>query len=193
LIATVLCVLPQIPQPALADEAPNLVQIVRRTMEFYFETPTGSQKSLRNFIRDLPMKPQYKKSSGLFVTLSKSGRPRACWGSIYPEHPNLVEATVYATFGALTKDYRYKPIAASEWRGLKPQVTVITAAEPLSGIAGQNPLKDGLLVRAGGKSGVLLPGEVADATYQLVKCKLKAGIKAKEPCQLYRLKAQVYE
>lgn len=170
-----------------------LAQVVNQTMEFYFDMPATSHRSINKFIRDLAVSPPYRKTGGVFVTLSQKGKPRACWGTVTPEHANLVEATVYATLGALTKDYRYKPINAHKWRKLKPQVTVITAIVPIAELGSQNPLRDGLMVRAGGKSGVLLPGEVIDATYQLVQCKLKAGIKANESCQLYRLKAEIYE
>src|SRR5262249_13537090 len=101
--------------------------------------------------------------------------------------------TVFSTLNALTKEYRYPPIKKSEWKKLKPQVTVVKGVEPITSIAYQNPLRDGLLVRSGGKAGVYLPGEAADAYYQLVQCKLKAGIKPGEPYQLYRLRTDIYE
>jgi AMMECR1 domain-containing protein len=162
-------------------------------MEFYFDLPPQNHKSLSQFIRDLPVLPQYRKPAGVFVTLSQKGHPRACWGNVFPEHHNLVESTAYATIGALTKDYRYKPINSAEYPKLKAQVTVVTAIEPISSINGQNPRRDGLMVRAGGKSGVILPGETVDATYQLVQGKLKAGIQPNQTCQLYRIKTEIYE
>jgi AMMECR1 domain-containing protein len=100
---------------------------------------------------------------------------------------------VYATLGALTKEYRYKPIGRTEWQTLKPQVTVVRALEPISGIRDQNPIQDGLMVRAGNRSGVILPGEARDAFYQLVQCKLKAGVRPGESYQLYRIVADVYQ
>jgi hypothetical protein len=51
----------------------------------------------------------------------------------------------------------------------------------------------GLMVRAGGKAAVILPGEASDAYYQMVLCKLKAGIRPKQPCQMYRIKADVFK
>ena len=60
-------------------------------------------------------------------------------------------------------------------------------------MSGQNPLIDGLLIQGANKSAVLLPGEISDPYYQLVKCKLKAGIQKGESYQLYSFKAAVYE
>jgi AMMECR1 domain-containing protein len=93
---------------------------------------------------------------------------------------------------ALTKDYRFAPIAATGWQQLKVQVTVTKKLEPITSLSQLNPLADGLLVRAGGKSAVILPGECCDAYYQLVRAKLKAGIRSKEPYQMFRIAADVY-
>jgi len=172
--------------------AAGLPQVVRQTMEIYFDKP-DAEKCLAQRLTERTKDKRYQKSKGVFVTLSRNGKARACWGSIEPEGADLVQSTVYATLAALKKDYRYKPITASEWRYLKPQVTVIDGVEPIDDFHSLNPLKDGLLVRSGGKSGILLPREASDAFYQLVQCKLKAGIKTGEPCQLFRLRAQIYE
>lgn len=170
----------------------SLVEIARRTMAMHFgEAPSSS--SIEKFADSLITKKHFRERAGVFVTLYRNGKTRACWGSIYPQSDTIAKSTVYAALGALTKEYRYKPVSASEWKKLKTQVTVIRSVEPISSISFQNPLRDGLMVRAGGKSGILLPGEASDAVYQLVQCKLKAGIKSGEPCQLYRLRTEIYE
>jgi len=168
------------------------VVLVYRTMQAYFEKPSKSTTTIGHLLKSKVDKPQVH-PAGVFVTLSTNGKPRACWGSVYPSHNNLTESIVYTTIGALTKDYRYKPISAHEWKNLKPQVTIIERIEPIESIQSQNPLRDGLMLRAGNKSGVILPGEASDATYQLVRCKLKAGLSAHENYQLYRFKADIYE
>lgn len=189
---TLLCAV-SLPVPAAAFEPPALTQVARRTVEYYFETERLKKGSLSRLIQEFPAGGQSRTPSGVFVTLSRDGKSRACWGTLTPEHKDLVESTVYATVGALTREYRFAPIRASELQKLKVQVTVVKAVQPIHGINDQNPLADGLLVRSGGKSGVLLPGEASDAYYQLVQCKLKAGIKPGEPCQLYRIRADVYQ
>lgn len=179
------------PQQVSAGSS-TLTSLVRETMQAYFEKPNGAPLTVKGLLEGKSID-EYNKSKGVFVTLSANGKPRACWGSIYPTHSNLAEATIFATIGALTKDYRYKPIRAHEWKSLKPQVTVIDRVLPIEDIRTQNPLCDGLMLRSGHKSAVLLPGETTDAYNQLVRCKLKAAIRPGEPYQLYRLKAQIYE
>ena len=162
IVACLLLSLVNLP-PADATPIASLTQVARRTMEYYFDTGRLKTGSLSAFARGLPADNLRAAPQGVFVTLSRGGKSRACWGSLSPEHEDLVTQTVYATVGALTREYRYHPISASEWPKLKVQVTVVRAVEPMHGIAGQNPLRDGLLVRSGGKSGVLLPGEASDA------------------------------
>ncbi len=171
----------------------TLTQVARRTVEYYFASDRLKRGSLAKLIQEFPAGESASKQGGLFVTLSRRGQSRACWGSLTPVHKDLVAATVYATVAALTHDYRFRLISSGEWEQLKVQVTVVKAVEPIHSIEMQNPLSDGLMVRAGGKSGILLPGEARDAYYQLVKCKLKAGIRPGEPCQLYRIRADVYQ
>lgn len=181
-------------QHAFAGSQPpaTLPQVVRQTMALYFAAQKPSPDAYKALAQSVPLTSAYRKPAGVFVTLSRTGKPRACWGSVYPKQPDLVHATIEATLGALTKEYRYPPIQPHEWRHLNPQVTVIRRIQPAHGVSSINPLRDGLMVRAGGKSGVILPGEAKDAHYQLVQAKLKAGIQPKEPYQLYRMVADVY-
>jgi AMMECR1 domain-containing protein len=136
---------------------------------------------------------------GVFVTLSKKGKTRACWGNLQASSQNLVRDTVYTTMDALKKDYRHPQIKSSEVNFLKPQVTVVRKMEAINSVAELNPLKDGLMLRQGGRSGVVLPGEAYDSHHQLVMCKMKAGVSNKgnrnnsSNYQLYRLEADVFK
>jgi AMMECR1 domain-containing protein len=186
-----LMLLLSLPQGVFAQKF-SLPDLVRQTMQIYFEGPGLNKATMKSLLNEKVPR-EYNRSAGVFVTLSKDGSTRGCWGSIQPSYPTIAQSTVFATLGALKKDYRCKPIRASEWKTLKPQVTVIEQLQPISSIAGQNAMRDGLMLRAGGKSAILLPGEVSDAYYQLVKCKLKAGVNRGEPYQLYKVKAAVYE
>jgi len=186
-----LMVLLLFPLASLAETF-SLTALVRQTMQLYFEGEGINESTIKILLKEKIPK-QYNKSAGVFVTLSTGGKTRACWGSIYPTHKTIAESTVYTTIDALKKDYRYKPINSGEWKNLKPQVTVIENIEPIVSIRSQNPLRDGLMLKAGAKSAVLLPGEASDAYYQLIKCQLKAGVHKGEPYQLYRIRAAIYE
>lgn len=181
-------------------QTPPLTDIVRKTMALHFadasaayQDSAGQNRPYQILVRQVQPAQITQKPMGVFVTLSRNGQSRACWGSAFPQYKTVQEATVYATLGALTKEYRYKPISRTEWKTLKPQVTVIKAVEPIAGMRGQNPLTDGLMLRQGSRSAVILPGEAKDAAYQLVLCKLKAGLRPGEKFQLYRMIADVYQ
>lgn len=180
----------------------SLPEISRRTMAGYFSGSPGfssggraarpNESMYRPLLRNFRTSNRYSRPVGVFVTLSRDGKPRACWGSAFPQYKTVLEATVYATLGALTREYRYPPITPGEWRQLKTQVTVVRKLIPIHGLEGQNPLADGLMIRQGGRSGVILPGEARDAAYQLTLCRLKAGIRPGESFQLYRIITDVY-
>jgi AMMECR1 domain-containing protein len=161
-------------------------------MRAYFQ-PDQATPSAEQLAKGYTLSKELESPAGVFVTLSHKGKSRACWGTVFPEHRNMVQATVDATLGALSREYRYPPIRAHEWPSLTPQVTLIRRIIPASSIQSINPLRDGLMVRSGGKSGVILPGEYGDAHTQLVQGKLKAGIQPGEPYQLYRIQADVFQ
>lgn len=169
----------------------HLDEIARRTVENHF-LPDGKRKSPAQLTRELSRDNAAGDPRGLFVTLSRDGKTRACWGSLSPEHANLITSTVYTTEAALTKEYRFAPIKRGEIGKLKAQVTVVKSVDPIESIRSINPLRHGLFVRQGGRAAVLLPGECVDAHYQLVQCKLKAGIPVNTRCQMYRITADVF-
>ncbi|MCA0314731.1 MAG: AMMECR1 domain-containing protein [Candidatus Melainabacteria bacterium] len=167
-----------------------LNKIAMLTMQNQF---ADAPKNLSSLVKEFDVPPQYRKSKGLFVTIFEGEKTRACWGSVSPRYSDLVSATVYTTVDALGKEYRYPPIKAKELPSLKAQVTIVEALVPVSQGSGAtlHPLTDGLMVRSGGKGAVLLPGEASSPQYQVMQCKLKAGINPKEACQIYVLKAHV--
>jgi AMMECR1 domain-containing protein len=173
----------------------SLPEISRLTILHHFhadENDSWKGLALDELAKRFVVKKEHLKDSGLFVTLIKNGDTRACWGGINATHKNLVEATVFTTEDALNKDYRYTKIKKSEINLLIPQVTVVKRIVPINSISTMQPLKQGLMVRAGGKGAVLLPGEASDPHYQLVKTKLKAGIPSSQHCQMYKIEADVY-
>jgi len=173
------------------DNKELLPTIARATLKRHFGLEHGDM-TLNEFAKSFVVAPAFRKRAGVFVTFSKNGKTRACWGALEPRFDDLVQATVFTTEQALTDEYRFKKITAEEISSLDPQITVVTKVEPLHGLSEQNPRLYGMLVRSGGKSGIILAGETTDPYYQLVQCKLKAGITRNEPCQMYRIQANEY-
>jgi AMMECR1 domain-containing protein len=177
----------------------SLPEISRHTLALYFGAKTAKDITIKTtastdeWLKDQQIEKKFQKPAGVFVTLSKRGKTRACWGSVYAREATIAKETEIATLGALSKDYRYKPISKTELADLKIQVTVISAIQAVSDIRMIDPFKNGILVRSGGRGGVILPGEAVDAYYEFVLARLKAGIKPNEPCQIYKLKAEIYD
>ena len=171
-------------------------QIAIATLKNHFQVDNGlaqNQTNLEDFVNQFTVPDNFKSSTGLFVTFSKEGKTRACWGSLNPKYHNLPEATVYTTLDALKKEYRHTPIQKDEIKDLKAQVTVVKSVVPVQSTSSVNPLRDGLMVRANGKGAVILPGETCDNHMQLVMAKLKANINSNQSCQLYRIETDVYK
>ena len=174
---------------------PNLPEISKLALENYFSKRTSPEQLINSLKQKAGVKTDLArrdKPSGLFITISKNGQTRACWGSLHPQYTNVIEATVYTTLQALKNEYRFRPIRAQEAKSLKAQVSIIKSIEPVKNYRQVNPFKEGMLVQSGGKSGILLPGEAKDSLYQLQKCLLKAGIKSGEGYQIFRVRCDVY-
>jgi AMMECR1 domain-containing protein len=182
----------------------SLPEIARQTMFRYFgklnpagrATETTGKQANENglqWVNLLKVEPRFLQPAGVFVTLSKRGKTRACWGSIYPREATIERETAISTLGALSRDYRFRPVSASELNDLKIQVTVIRGLEAVTDIKSINPFKEGVMVRSGGRGGVILPGEAVDAYYEFVLARLKAGIKPDEPCQIYKIRTEIYD
>ncbi|MBY0358104.1 MAG: AMMECR1 domain-containing protein [Candidatus Obscuribacterales bacterium] len=192
LIFCCLALIAKLPSEAAQLPVKSLPEIVHETMLLHFGGEQG-QTSIKEFADNLPVRKEFQKPGAVFVTLSSQQKTRACWGTLYPQHKSIAAETVYSTLGALTKEYRYPPIKKSELNRLKIQVTIVKTVVPITDTSAINPFKQGILVRSGGKSGVILPGEAGDAYYAMVQAKLKAGIKSGEPYQLYKIEADIHD
>jgi uncharacterized protein (TIGR00296 family) len=127
--------------------------------------------------------------SGVFVTLN-SAKPtsqlRGCIGFPLPTDP-LAVATIRSAVEAATRDPRFDAVGLAEFKErVVMEVSLLTVPEE---VAAKMPAerakeieigKDGLIVRRGGRSGLLLP-QVApewnwDTEEFLSNCCLKAGL-----------------
>lgn len=139
---------------------------------------------------------QYKDSQkpmGVFATiLDEKNHSRGCWGQLYPQS-DIKKSIIDAAIDAATKDYRMKPLKKSELKNVKFQVSIVSRITPVNSTGAINPFKDGLLVRSGSKTGIILAGEATDSYYQMVMAKLKANIQPKERCELFKLVTKTYK
>ena len=93
--------------------------------------------------------------AGAFVTLKRDGALRGCIGHIAADQP-LGEVVHRCALAAAFEDPRFPPLAADELAAVALEISVLSALHPTRPedvVVG----RDGLLLRADGRSGLLLP------------------------------------
>jgi len=143
---------------------------------------------------------------GVFVTLKQfpSGELRGCIGYPEPIMP-LVLATIDAAISAATKDPRFYPLTPQELDSVTVEVTVLTPPEPIDVPPQQLPRaikvgRDGLIVRCGLASGLLLPqvpvewgwNEEEFLSQTCVKAGLPPNCWLDPRCKFYKFQGQIF-
>lgn len=101
---------------------------------------------------------------GAFVTLKRypDGELRGCIGYPLPVLP-LAEAIDHLAVASASEDPRFRPLRPEEFDRITVEVSILTpperidAADPAARLASVEVGRDGLIVRARGASGLLLP------------------------------------
>jgi uncharacterized protein len=127
----------------------------------------------------LGAEPLPDRRAGAFVTLTEHGELRGCMGNLDAENPawaSVVEAARWAARG----DPRFLGVEPGELAALEIDVSILGPMERLADPSAFRPGTDGIVVRRGGRRGLLLP-EVAETvgrgpTDMLVACCRKAGL-----------------
>ncbi len=124
--------------------------------------------------------PALRGPGAAFVTLRRRGDDelRGCIGTLEAHQP-LVEAVVRMAVAAATQDLRFVPVTAGELPSLALEISILGPAAPIEAPAVE-PGVHGLIVRHGGRSGLLLPQVATDhgwdrETFLQYTC-LKAGL-----------------
>ena len=98
----------------------------------------------------------FKEKRGVFVTLHKNGALRGCIGYISAVKP-LAEAVEEMAEAAAFGDPRFQPLTKSEFNDIDIEVSVLSPIEPVKDTDEIQVGRDGLIIRAGSRSGLLLP------------------------------------
>ena len=127
----------------------------------------------------------------MFVTIEVDGTIRGCRGSLTTRTPTLFEEVCDAARSAAAFDARYRPLGASELAKMKVTVTIVYRIELISSVRGLTAA-DGLVLKSGDKTGVVLPWEGKDPQVRLKWAYAKAKVATGTPVNLYRLVAERY-
>lgn len=135
-----------------------------------------------------------QKQAGVFVSIKKHGQLRGCIGTTEPTQPNIVLEIKQNAISAAVRDPRFEPVAIDELDDLVYSVDVLQPAEPISGIDRLDPLRYGVIVRSGHRTGLLLPNldGIETADDQVAIARKKAGIGPKEKIELERFEVVRY-
>lgn len=126
--------------------------------------------------------------AGVFVSLKITGQLRGCIGTISPTTENIAREIINNAISAGIRDPRFFPVSDRELKRLEYSVDVLGQPEPINSTHQLDVKKYGVIVRSGGRSGLLLPDiEGVDTPQQQVSIALqKAGIGANESYKLER-------
>ncbi len=158
-------------EPLTPDEERACLKLARETLEHYFQTG----RELRSPVKS----GRLKEKRGAFVTLHVDGDLRGCIGYPLPVKP-LDETIIEMALAAATQDTRFEPLAASELKKLKIEISVLGLPEPVTDPGQVQVGCHGIIVSKGFNKGLLLPQVPVEhrwdrETYLCHGC-LKAGL-----------------
>lgn len=138
--------------------------------------------------------PGLRRRAGAFVSLKKQGELRGCIGTVVPVRATLAVEIIENAISAASKDPRFRPVDEDELAVLRVSVDILGAPERVAGPGDLDVRRYGVIVRAGGKSGLLLPDieGIASVEAQLSIARLKGGIGESESVELYRFVVERY-
>lgn len=124
----------------------------------------------------------------VFVSLRIGRELRGCIGTLSPTKPTLAEEIISNAISAATSDPRFPPVGPRELPSLNYEVDILGPLEPITGENELDPERYGVVVEAGDRRGVLLPGiaGVTTVAQQIAIAREKAGISPNEEIRLSR-------
>ena len=136
---------------------------------------------------------------GAFVTLRKEGNLRGCIGNIISEKP--VSETIFdISIAAAFRDPRFLPLAIDELDKITIEISLLSPLEKVDNTAKIKPGRDGLYVKNGNYSGLLLPQVATEQEWDretfinqtFVKAGLTPEYRDNENTEIYSFTAEVF-
>jgi AMMECR1 domain-containing protein len=139
--------------------------------------------------KDSPRCEEHSPPEPVFVTIERKGRILGCRGSLECRSRSLEGEVLLAARAAAGHDPRYRPLTPKDLADFQVTVTIVHRLEPLDRVEALSPA-DGLVLRSGNRTGVVLPWEGKAPQVRLEWAYTKAGVHPGAPCALYRLIAE---
>ena len=138
--------------------------------------------------------PELMTRAGVFVSLKKHGQLRGCIGTILPTQTSAAYEIIRNAVSAATEDPRFRKVTSAELDELEVSVDLLGAPERIDSMEQLDPKHYGVIVRHGGRSGVLLPDLEGIDTIEeqvAIACE-KAEIAPDKSVDLYRFEVTRY-
>ncbi len=153
----------------------NLVQLARKTLEFYFKN--------QKFEPDEKTKQKYEEELASFVTLTQSERLRGCIGSLQA-HQELWKDVQDNAINASSNDFRFQPLTKDELPKIKIEISILSEPKKLSFLSPEDLLQKinknmGIILKKNFRSSTFLPQvweQIPDKVQFLEHLSLKAGL-----------------
>ncbi|MFI5252778.1 MAG: AmmeMemoRadiSam system protein A [Bacteroidota bacterium] len=122
---------------------------------------------------------------GAFVTLYEDDDLRGCIGYLTAVLP-LAETVSDAAVKAALCDPRFMPVNPSELGNLKIEISILSPLKTISNVEEIQVGRDGILIEAPGKKGVLLPKVAVEYGWDRDRFLRETSIKAGGPADLWK-------
>jgi hypothetical protein len=168
-----------------------LLAIARQSMECYLDG--------RDFIFPAPIPEALNRRSGAFVTLHKHGELRGCIGT-FREDVVLYRVIANMAIQAAFSDFRFRSVNRDELASIDIEISVLT---PMRRIYNTDLVvvgRDGLYLKRGNNSGVLLPQVPVEENWDrltfldhtCLKAGLPGGSWRDKQTEIYVFQAEVF-
>jgi AmmeMemoRadiSam system protein B/AmmeMemoRadiSam system protein A len=153
-----------------ADRA-SLLSLARKTVHEYVSHGTMPETGINN--------PKLNSDGAVFVTLHKNGSLRGCIGHVHPVMP-LFRSVMENAVAASSRDPRFPPVTKEELSDISVEISVLSPLRKLKATDDIEIGRHGLLIRKGGRQGLLLPQVAVEYGWDreafLKNLSLKAGL-----------------
>ena len=171
-----------------ATGASPAVRLARETLETYVRTGKVIEPPA-------DLGEELRAPAGTFVSLKKRGMLRGCIGTIRPSMETAAKEIISNAIKAGTADPRFPPVSPEELDELEYSVDILKPPEPVSSLDQLDPKRYGVIVRKGGRTGLLLPDiEGVDTVAEQIEiaCRKAGIIPGEKGIELYRFEVVRY-
>jgi AmmeMemoRadiSam system protein A len=139
-----------------------------------------------------PRNPDLLQPGAAFVTLRREGELRGCIGHVRHEQPLWISVREMAE-AAATRDGRFSPVSSYEVPHLSIEISVLSPRRKIAGPGDISVGRDGLYVRLGATSGLLLPQVASERNWSSEEFLAQTCRKAMLPADAWREPGAIVE